>query len=216
MLPREGFARSKANGRCQSERESSTSPGADQNRNPDTRKAHQSRPSRASPRAKTATEWDCRSRRARRSRRRSARLPDTSRGRDAKAASNALCRNKARHWRVRSAIAASVNRFNIAAATKKIAALTIVNPQTNATDRHTGGNCAHLCARITRVVDAIGDSIESHRRRARANHRDDNPNNLPNGRYAARRQHRAQKSKRQREQRMLDFDHLERGADVLG
>src|SRR5207302_5621078 len=64
------------------------------------------------------------------------------------------------------------------------------------------------------VVFTISDAIESHRGRARSHHCHDYPNYLPRRRNPARRQHCAEKSKRQREQRVLDLDHLERRADI--
>src|SRR5205807_5080321 len=79
-----------------------------------------------------------------------------------------------------------------------------------------GGGCAHLCAWITRIVIAIGDAVKGHRGRTRAQHCHADPDDLPCGRNSARCQHRAEKCERQRKQRVLDLDHFERGANLMG
>jgi hypothetical protein len=65
------------------------------------------------------------------------------------------------------------------------------------------------------VVLPIGDAIESHRRGTGTDHRHANPKNLPHSGKTIRGEYRAQKGKRQREERVLDLDHLERDADVF-
>src|SRR6185295_18369684 len=78
-----------------------------------------------------------------------------------------------------------------------------------------GRNRPHPCSWVSRIVITVDNAIESHRRRTRSDHCHRNPNNLPRRWNATCCKHCAQKSKRQREQRVLDLDHFERRADVF-
>jgi len=65
------------------------------------------------------------------------------------------------------------------------------------------------------VVVLIGDAIEGHGGRTGTDHCHADPENLPQSRKTIRGEHSTEKRKRQREERMLDLDHLERDADVF-
>src|SRR5258706_856611 len=69
-------------------------------------------------------------------------------------------------------------------------------------------------SRIASIVFSVRNSIESHRRRPRADHGGGDPYKLSGRRQTVRRQYGAEKCKWQREERVLNLDHFERGANI--
>ena len=83
--------------------------------------------------------------------------------------------------------------------------------------KRSGGERSVGGARIAAVEFDIGDAVHGHRRGARADHGDDDPQNrTPAGQAAARArsQQCAHQRKWQRENGVLEFDHFEHGADA--
>ena len=68
--------------------------------------------------------------------------------------------------------------------------------------------------RIGRVNRGVGQAIESHRRRARRNHGDDDPSQLPPRRQSSGCQHRSAERKWERKDRVLPLDHLQRDLQI--
>ena len=89
--------------------------------------------------------------------------------------------------------------------------------QAKPTESSPFGQSAVCGARVARVVAQVGDAIHGHSRGARANHGDDNPENLaPSGKAASSPggEQRAHQCKGEGEDGVLKFDHLQDDADA--
>src|SRR5581483_5588121 len=77
-----------------------------------------------------------------------------------------------------------------------------------------GGQRARRGARVARVDRTVGEAVERHRSRARADHRDDDPEHRAPRWPAARSEEHAEEGEGEGEQGVLELDHLEHGARV--